>query len=353
MSILKANKESTEDFRMKKINIYFIGECIIIVLLLAIIGLLISDRGALPDGKIAQETAAEEQSVENHEVVVEDNDKALGLQKITDALLGEKTAEAGSDIVATDEEQEPALAPEIEEYSSVLDGKKIVVFGDSIWNDSRGEDGVSEQLMSMTGSTVYNCAIGGTSAALVGNNPKDIRDWDDQSFNGMVYVANDVVSARQVLGDTAAYEVIEQVDFNTVDYILVSYGLNDFFSGVPVYPEYYYDINSYVGALRNGILHLREHYPQAQIVLVTPTYSQLFESEREYHIGDYVEAMRSVAAEMNTGLADMYHAMGEDPGSRIQHLDDGVHLSSEGRSIYAESIAWYLTEIENAKQQVQ
>lgn len=336
---------------MKKINVYFIGECIIIILLLAIIGLLISDRGTVSDGRIAQETSVQEQSAENHEVIVEESTKNSGLQKVTDAIFGEKTSETGNEIVAAVEAQEPTV--EIEQYSSVLDGKKIVVFGDSIWNDARGDDGVSEQLMSMTGSTVYNCAIGGTSAALVGNNPKDIRDWDDQSFNGMVYVANDVVSARQVLGDTAAYEVIEQVDFNTVDYILVSYGLNDFFSEVPVYPEYYYDINSYVGALRNGILHLREQYPQAQIVLVTPTYSQLFESEREYHIGDYVEAMRSVAAEMNTGLADMYHAMGEDPGSRIQHLDDGVHLSSEGRSIYAESIAWYLTEIENAKQQVQ
>lgn len=338
---------------MKKINVYFIGECIIIVLLLAIIGLLISDRGTVSDGRIAQETYAQEQSAEGQEVVVEETDKVSTLQKVTDAILGEKTPANENEISVAEEVQEPALTPEVEQYSSVLDGKKIVVFGDSIWNDARGEDGVSEQLMSMTGSTVYNCAIGGTSAALVGNNPKDIRDWDDQSFNGMVYVANDVVSARQVLGDTAAYEVIEQVDFNTVDYILVSYGLNDFFSEVPVYPEYYYDINSYVGALRNGILHLREQYPQAQIVLVTPTYSQLFESEREYHIGDYVEAMRSVAAEMNTGLADMYHAMGEDPGSRIQHLDDGVHLSSEGRSIYAESIAWYLTEIENAKQQVQ
>ena len=340
---------------MKKMNIYFIGECIIIVLLLAVIGLLISDRGTMSDGRIAQaqETAAQEQGAENHEVVVENDDKALGLQKITEVILGGATSEAGNDIVASEEKQEPVTVPETEEYSSVLDGKKIVVFGDSIWNDARGMDGVSEQLMAMTGSTVYNCAIGGTSAALIGNNPENIKDWDDQSFNGMVYVANNVVSARQVMGDTEAYEVIEQVDFNTVDYILVSYGLNDFFSGVPVYPKNYYDISSYVGALRNGILHLREHYPQAQIVLVTPTYSQLFESEREYRIGDYVEAMRGVSVEMNTGLADMFHVMGDDADSRIEHLDDGVHLSAEGRTIYAQGIAWYLTEIENAKQQTQ
>lgn len=298
---------------MKKINIYFIGECIIIVLLLAIIGLLVSDRNIATEHGMAQEASVQEQRIENREVVVEGDSQT----------------------------------------SAVLEGKKIVVFGDSIWNDARGADGVSEQLMAMTGATVYNCAIGGTCAALIGDNPENIRDWRDQSFNGMVYVANKVLPAEWVLNDTAACEVMGQVDFNTVDYILVSYGLNDFFSNVPLYPEEYYDIHSYIGALRNGILHLKEQYPQAQIVLVTPTYSQWFEGEKEYEIGDYVEGMRSVSVEMNTLLADMFHIMGDDAVSRMEHLDDGVHLSAEGRKSYAEGIAWYLTEVENAKQQMQ
>ena len=251
------------------------------------------------------------------------------------------------------EEQSKGVVAEAEQSVSVLEGKKIVVFGDSIWNDARGTDGVSEQLMAMTGCTVYNCAIGGTSAALVGNNPIDIQDWDDCSFNGRVYGANKVVSTDRLLEGKEACEVIKQVDFSTVDYILVSYGLNDFFSDVPVYPKFYYDINSYIGALRNGILHLRENYPQAQIVLVTPTYTQMFEGERQYRIGDYVEAMRSVSEEMNTGLADMFHIMGEDAASRIEHLEDGVHLSAEGRTIYAKGIVWYLTELEKTRQQMQ
>lgn len=334
---------------MKKINIYFIGECIIIVLLLAIVGLLISDRGTLSGDKVAGEALAQGQNEESHEVVV--GSQTSGVQKVTDIISEEEMLKTENDTDVA--ETEIVEAAEVEQFSSVLNGKKIVVFGDSIWNDARGTDGVSEHLMEMTGSVVYNCAIGGTSAALVGDNPENIREWDNQSFNGMVYVANDVVSAKNVLGDTAAYEVIEQVDFNTVDYILVSYGLNDFFSEVPVYPEYYYDIHSYVGALRNGILHLREHYPQAQIVLVTPTYSKMFEGERNNSIGDYVEAMRSVSAEMNTGLADMFHIMGEDAESRISHLNDGVHLSPEGRKIYAKGIAWYLTKFEETKQQVQ
>lgn len=333
---------------MKKINIYFIGECIIIVLLLAILGLLISDKGTVLAGREVKEASVQEQDSEEHEVVV--GSRTSGGQKVTDVISVEGVSEAGIDIEVVGEEQAVAEETEVEQFSSVLEGKKIVVFGDSIWNDARGADGVSEQLMEMTGCTVYNCAIGGTSAALVGENPDNIRNWDDQSFNGMVYVANKVLPAEWVLEGTIACEVIEQVDFTTIDYILVSYGLNDFFSNVPVYPEFYYDINSYIGALRNGILHLREHYPQARIVLVTPTYTQLFEGERQYRIGDYVEAMRGVSVEMNAGLADMFHIMGEDATSRIEHLDDGVHLSAEGRTIYAKGIAWYLTQMEKANQ---
>lgn len=335
---------------MKKINVYFIGECIIIILLLAILGLLISDKGTLADSRIIKEISVTEQSAEAHEMVV--GSMTSGIQNVTEVIGRGEIAGQENYADVAEEETVTDMLTESEKSSSVLQGKNIVVFGDSIWDDARGEDGISEQLMALTGCTVYNCAIGGTSAALIGDNPEDIRNWDNQSFNGMVYVANDVVSAEKVLGNTAAYEVMEQVEFNKVDYVLISYGLNDFFSDVPVYPEFYYDINSYIGALRNGILHFREHYPQAQIVLVTPTYSQMYEDEREYRIGDYVEGMRSVSVEMNTGLADMFHIMGDDASSRLSHLDDGVHLSSEGRSTYARGIAWYLTKLEKENQQM-
>lgn len=330
---------------MKKGNLYFIGECIIIVLLLVIIGLLLKGRGTETVNLPEKEIVVEEQS--NSAV----DTASLGFQKVADIFSGQDTTE---DIEEASEENmtESVSNNNMVRISDVLEGKKIVVFGDSIWNDARGKDGVSEYLMGLTGSTVYNCAIGGTSAAVIGESTEFSYDWRSQSFNGMVYVANKLLPADLVLEGTEACEVIKQVDFSTVDYILVSYGLNDFFSGVSIYPNEYYELSNYVGALRNGILHLREHYPQAKIVLVTPTYTKMFEGEKEFEIGDYVEAMRSVSQEMNTGLADMFHILGEDPESRLEHLDDGVHLSAEGRNIYAKGIAWYLTEIEKEKQMV-
>lgn len=324
---------------MKKINMYFIGECVIIALLLVIIGLLLKGKGAEAGNLTVEENVVETES----ELTVET--AYSGVQKVADIVSEKTTVEVSGGVT-----EKTVSANELSRISNVLEGKKIVVFGDSIWNDARGEDGVSEQLMALTGSTVYNCAIGGTSAAVVGESTEFSYDWRSQSFNGMVYVANKLLPADVVLEGTEACEVIKQVDFSTVDYILVSYGLNDFFSGVSIYPKEYYELSNYVGALRNGILHLRENYPQAKIVLVTPTYTKMFEGEKEFEIGDYVEAMRSVSQEMNTELADMFHVLGEDPESRLEHLEDGVHLSAEGRNLYANGIAWYLTEIEKTRQ---
>lgn len=334
---------------MKKINLYFIGECIIIILLLVILGVLLKSNGADAGNLSAEEVTVEEtvaeESVEN---VPGEEVEYSGIQNVAD-IIGEKEVMevSGNAIHVSGNTIEGTISGnEVVESSQGLAGKKIVVFGDSIWNSARGEDGVSEHLMELTGSTVYNCAIGGTSAAVVGESTDFSYDWRSKSFNGMVHVANKLLPADVILAETDACEVIKQVDFSTVDYLLVSYGLNDYFSGVSIYPEEYYDIATYVGALRNGILHFRENYPQAKIVLVTPTYTRAFEGERQHTIGDYVEGVKRVSQDMNTELIDVSFVLGEDMETRLSYLEDGIHLSAEGRSLYAKGIAEYLNEIE-------
>ena len=332
---------------MKKVNLYFIGECIIIILLLTILGVLLKNNGADAGNLSAEETVAEE-IVENSENVSVEEVEYSGIQNVADIIDEKEVIEvSGNAIQVSGNTIEGTISGnEVIESSQGLAGKKIVVFGDSIWNSARGEDGVSEHLMELTGSTVYNCAIGGTSAAVVGESTEFGYDWRSQSFNGMVYVTNKLLPADVVLGGTEACEVIKQVDFSTIDYLLISYGLNDYFSNVSIYPEEYYDIATYVGALRNGILHFRENYPQAKIVLVTPTYTRAFEGERQHAIGDYVEGVKRVSQDMNTELIDVSFVLGEDMETRLSYLEDGIHLSAEGRSLYAKGIAEYLNEIE-------
>lgn len=312
---------------MKKVNIVFIGECIIIALLLVVLGVLLKSNSSNSFAKnITKETEIVEEMSGNQENV---DDSATGvLPSIVNAINDDEAAQNETEVV------------------KFLQDKKIVVFGDSIWNAARGEDGISEYIQQKTGATVYNCAIGGTTAALV-EGENSMENWTSNCFNGMIYVARKLVPAEKVLGDnTVVLDIIKQVDFAEMDYVIVSYGLNDFFCDVSIYPKEYYEITNYVGALRNGITKLKENYPHLKIIVISPTYTQMFEGEKTFEIGNYVEAARGVAAEMEVEFLDMFHTLGNNAESRMEHLGDGVHLSAEGRKVYSDAVIHFLENLE-------
>lgn len=312
---------------MKRVNIVFIGECIIIALLLIVLGVLLKGNGNNSFAKnITKETEIVEEMSGDQENI--DDSATSVLSSIMNAVNDDEAAQNETEIVKS------------------LQDKKIVVFGDSIWNAAREEDGISEYIQQATGATVYNCAIGGTTAALV-EGENSMENWTSNCFNGMIYVARKLVPAEKVLGDnTVVLDIIKQVDFAEMDYVIVSYGLNDFFCDVSIYPKEYYEITNYVGALRNGITKLKENYPHLKIIVISPTYTQMFEGEKTFEIGDYVEAARGVAAEMEVEFLDMFHILGNNAESRMEHLDDGVHLSAEGRKVYSDAVIHFLENLE-------
>ena len=265
---------------MKKHNFLFIGECVIVVALLVLIGVLAKDEKRNVQGK------------ESVAAVVEVEDDILEASGFLQKLLTKQEEVAEEDVTAEDKKaevvEEIVAVEEIEDLeadigvasaadvvsvenavsdndiTSVEEEIQIVVFGDSIWNAARGIDGISEQVMEQLDVEIHNCSIGGTTAAVDGESTKH-DEWTSRSFNGMMYIANDIVKASDLIAEDAAYDVITKVDFEKVDYIIVSYGLNDYFSDIPVYPKDYYDLTSYVGALRHGINKLQKKYRYGRI----------------------------------------------------------------------------------------
>lgn len=357
---------------MKKTNFYFIGECAIILALLVLIGVLVKDdqpaeaRERTGTTAVADIVEKEPEEILEENIQTEDSLAKEAMEKqevLEEALVYEKNVviveSEHADTSSENVEEvsaytgEPAVEQEVAENTDAVGTEaadmenktKIVVFGDSIWNGERGEDGISERVMEALDVIVYNCAIGGTSAAVDGESP-NWDNWDSNSFNGMMYVANGVVDADDILAGTEAYDVITKVDFNEVDYIIVSYGLNDYFCDIPIYPQEYFDTSSFVGALRHGIHRLRREYPHLKFIVTSPTYCEWFKGEREFELGAYVEAARSVAQEMEVEFLDMYHALGKTPNEKMEYLSDGVHLNEEGRRLYAHSVIEFLKTLE-------
>lgn len=328
---------------MKKVNVVFLGECVVIVALLLLIGNLIQTENRYVWGKEKEEAASVEERIDQEEA-------DSGQVQYAKDLLNEqkKAAVSANETVSLQEtvsEKETVSGNE----SADADGDiKIAVFGDSIWDDKRGEDGISERLEEMLDVEVYNCAVGGTSAAVI-SDPTDLREgWRSISLNGLMYIARGEENSA-ILEDKPAREEIDGVDFKEVDYLLISYGLNDFFSRVVIYPEDMYDMTTYVGALRHAVAKMTETYPDMEVIIIGPTYTEHFADPNVDSLEEYAQAARTVAEEYNVHFLDMYHGLGINAENKTQYLDDGVHLTAEGRALYADYVSQKLKEIGNGK----
>ena len=251
--------------------------------------------------------------------------------------------------------EESAVAAETESISPEPENerKQIVVFGDSIWDSARDETGIAYLLSQYMNADVYNCAIGGTRATLKdGESPDNFDTWDSTSLSGLVNVAIGVVDPEIFLEGYVAGGVIRNIDFSKTDYFVISYGLNDYFAGAPINVEggSSWDAHGYGGALRFAINRLNTKYPDAQILLISPTYCQFFKdgvmdtdsNMKDFGRGSltqYANACRNVAETQNTLYIDAYSTMGINIYTADEYLDDGIHLTAKGRELYAKAVS--------------
>lgn len=239
-----------------------------------------------------------------------------------------------------------------EEQAEEEDKLNIVVFGDSIWDMDRGDTGIAAQLAGYMNANVYNCAIGGTRATLKdGESDMNYDTWDSTSLTGMCYVMRGMVDTNFLEGYPAG-GVIRNIDPATVDYYIIAYGLNDYFSGAPiaVSGSDTFDPHGYTGALNNALELLKGASPNAQFLLISPTYCQFYEdgymvtdsNMRDYGQGtlsDYANACRNVAEMKGTLYIDAYTTMGINIYTAEEYLEDGVHLTEAGRTLYARAVS--------------
>lgn len=241
----------------------------------------------------------------------------------------------------------------VSENSESTDRTQIVVFGDSIWDSTRDETGIAYLVSQYMDADVYNCAIGGTRATLKpGESSENYDTWDSTSLSGMVNVAIGKVDPEIFLEGYIAGGIIRDIDFSKTDYFIIAYGLNDYFSGATLNVDNpnSWDAHGYGGALRFAIDRLRTAYPDAQILLISPTYCQFWKDGYMYTDSNmkdfgggsltiYANVCRNVAETQNTLYIDAYSTMGINIYTAEEYLEDGIHLTAAGRELYAKAVS--------------
>ena len=240
-------------------------------------------------------------------------------------------------------------AEETSEYPD-LSKWDVVFFGDSVIAFSETSS-IPGAFSGLTGAHTYNCGRGGSSAAMTRENSLGIPGVVDAFLSE----------------DPSRFEENSQVYAGMTDYFehakkkrqkcfVISFGLNDYYSGFPVKSDDPYDIYTYAGALRAAIDKLQTAYPDAVVVLMTPNFTSYFGNglEPQSDVGglmpDYVAAVTSISDEKDLPLYDSYNRLGIDGFNFPEYLLDGTHPNETTRYTMAQGLAKLLAPLaENKK----
>lgn len=233
----------------------------------------------------------------------------------------------------------------------------ILIMGDSIMGLLRNPGRIENCLHDATGAEVYNIALGGTCAdmpqegtgltsnlhferlseAILQDSFADLERNADWVEENIIFYYNEVL------------QMIKSLDYEKINYVIIHYGANDYFSGVP--------IKDYKEALRKGIENMHAACPNAIIILCTPIYCNF---KMEEHLeGDantmdrgegtmekYVEAVKAVADEYGVYCINGFSDLEINEDSWKLYLKDGIHPNGRGMKLYAELMAEELKKIE-------
>lgn len=241
----------------------------------------------------------------------------------------------------------------------------IIFFGDSIVGNVRDETSITGLLEAELGVSVYNGAFGGSTMA---KRQTEERASSMANCISMVELAESLAAKDFSVQNAgiAACAVMEYfpeaahgfsgIDLKEVEVIFLEHGANDYQTGVPLdNPEDPMDTHTFGGALRYVLNLLRERYPEARIVLCTPTFIWYVHDrtdcvKREFGYGGleaYVNLEIAIAEENGVDVIDNYHDSGiggADAGFEDWSLytEDGLHLNERGRRLITDRIVDYM-----------
>lgn len=248
------------------------------------------------------------------------------------------------------------------------DRTQILFLGDSNIANEVEEQTIPHLISKMLDVNVYNCAVGGTTAAKANT---------DNHFDGVLdlfclYNLSKALETQDhnvffdfyVEGNTLERNAMEtmqmmgSIDCEKIDYVVISYGLNDYVGGFSIESEDPYDEETYTGALRCAVERIIKQCPNAKIIFSSITYC-VFEDEQGNpidgyekdwgggNIEQYRDAMGLVANEYeNVYFMDNLKDMDIHEENFSEYMRDAMHFSVKGQEMYAQNLTTLIEQIE-------
>ncbi len=231
----------------------------------------------------------------------------------------------------------PEHFPDLSDY-------KFIFFGDSVIGNYTDSASIPGVVFGLSGAAVYNCGYGGNSAARSSKFPIFLPGIADAFVRGDLSV---LPGQEQVCQGVSSYLQDNPGGVSSESMVFViNYGLNDYFDGHAVDSESDpLDTATYSGALRTAVVTLRTAFPNARIILCTPSYCHYYQDgtdphgEGGYVLADYVDAVLSLSEELQTDVLDTYHDLGAEAGNWEKYLSpDQVHPNASYRYLIGKAL---------------
>lgn len=220
-----------------------------------------------------------------------------------------------------------------------LSGSHVIFLGDSVIGNYTDCTSVPGVVNALSNADTFNCGYGGNTASMLPDSLITLPGIAEALVKGdLTSVPEDV----QVYSGLASYLAAPSSGQKT--FVVIYYGLNDYFIGCPVSSEDPFDISSYSGAIRSAVATLRASLPDARIILCTPNRCHQFNfgtaphGEEDYVLEDYANAVISLSEELQTGLLDTYHDFKLDQNNWCDYLEDEVHPNASFRFLISEKL---------------
>lgn len=226
----------------------------------------------------------------------------------------------------------------------------IVFLGDSVIGNYTGPTSIPGVVEGLTHAQVFNLGNGGGSATKYAEEDCSLLDIVNTIiYKDMSYVTLD-------LEKPAGYHLNAELnnyfkaDLQDELCFVISYGLNDYFCGALIASDDPYDPQTYAGSIRTSVEALKQAYPDARIILMTPNFTSYFGNGTDYRgdathtLEDYVDTVISLADELQVELLDNYHDLGINAKNHGTYLLDGCHPNETGRFMIGSRIARKLAE---------
>ncbi|SHI94405.1 GDSL-like Lipase/Acylhydrolase [Butyrivibrio fibrisolvens DSM 3071] len=282
---------------------------------------------------------------------------------------------AGSTVTASDNSSTQVTSAEPSEDAPVVtkdpygggnepvpDGDLQLVFiGDSQFDRWRNSStSISELVGEEMNALHYNLGVGGTCAGVERsqsgfNASNDQNDYEEANFTAICHMLRGEVSTERYSNilNQEFNMVLDAIKPELVDYYIIEYGYNDYYTAVDMYNEEDpYDEHTFYGALNQGIKLLKEISPNAHFIICTPCYCRFYNGSGK-DMGDAYNVTKGLGslayyADYALKLADNIGARKLDAigGGAFnlnsytykEYLEDSVHLSYRGRVVYAKAL---------------